>query len=84
MPSSLSAALTPRGYSTSLPVHDSLDNYSFPVPLHACRDSRPVDLSNVYSMQPFISPHHPSPSIFPHLYFHPLDVMGEAKYTYDL
>lgn len=74
MPSSLSAALTPRGCFTSLRGHDSLDDYGFPILPHACHDSRPVDLSNVYSMRPFISPRHPSPSIFPHLYFHPLDV----------
>ena len=43
-----------------------------------------VNLSNVYSMQPFISPRDPSLSIFPHLYFHALGVMGEAKYTHDL
>jgi hypothetical protein len=79
VPSALSAALTPSGHPTSLPGRDSSDDCSFPILLHACHGSRLVDLSNVYSMRPFISPPHPSPSIFPHLYFHPPGRDGRGK-----
>lgn len=65
MPGSLSAALTPRGYSTSLPGHDSLDDYSFPILLHACHDSRPSILVTFTLCG--LSYHH---AIHPHRFSH--------------